>query len=382
MGAFSRYMAARILRDNPKLMDEYIQDARARDIARATPGVVGQPAQEQITSPHVYDQFPGEAPLMGLMDVDQEARPGTGLFDESLPMGERVMRMTANAAASGVPAYQDMALARMQTMVDPTGGGAPMNVKEWQYYNQLSAADQQRYLNMKRANQQIIDIANVPTRVTQTAVPGGGAAQEPLTTLDRVADAARVLKASEQEGASRVLSEWKRIDELKTGANQRQSGLAKAKYFYDLLKSGDMASGGMRTVLNYIPFTFTRQGRLDEEFNAFAETAARQALKDAGEVRPTDADVVGMKRAMFGIGRDEQVNIRLLQSFMKSIEANNHEGYILGVGKVFIENRMNEYWGLDADDLQTTMRENNMTKDEVYMELWKRYNKKEYGVTR
>lgn len=36
-----------------------------------------------------------------------------------------------------------------------TGGfsNAPSNVKEWTYYNSLSAEDQKRYLNMKRANQ-------------------------------------------------------------------------------------------------------------------------------------------------------------------------------------------------------------------------------------
>ena len=175
-----------------------------------------------------------------------------------------------------------------------------------------------------------------------------------------------------------MLSEWKRIDDLKGSLGGRQSGLRKAQYFYDLLKDGKMASGGMRTVLSYIPFTFTEQGRMDEEFNAFAETAARQALKDAGEVRPTDADVVGMKRAMFGIGRDEQVNMRLLQNFINSIERNNHEGYILGVGQTYIENRMNEHYGLDEDDIRTTMQANTMTRDEVYLKLWKQYTEERY----
>ena len=378
MSFLQRYMSARILRDNPALMAEYIEDARARDMAAASPGVIGQPAQPQITAPHDYPMMPGEQPISGLMDIEQPATAGTGLFDDTKPVGDRVMEMTARAAGSGVPAFQNMAINRMQQMVDPTGGGAPMNVKEWQYYSQLSPTDQQRYIEMKRANQRIVEIDQVPTRVPQTVVPGGGADLQPLSTLDRVTEAAQQLSAAKQQGASSVLSEWKRIDDLKGSLGGRQSGLRKAQYFYDLLKDGKMASGGMRTVLSYIPFTFTEQGRMDEEFNAFAETAARQALKDAGEVRPTDADVVGMKRAMFGIGRDEQVNMRLLQNFINSIERNNHEGYILGVGQTYIENRMNEHYGLDEDDIRTTMQANTMTRDEVYLKLWKQYTEERY----
>ena len=70
---------------------------------------------------------------------------------------------------------------------------------------------------------------------------------------------------------------------------------------------------------------FTSQGQFDEEFNAFAEVAARQQLKAAGETRPTDADVQGMKQAMFGIGRDEKVNIQLLGDFIKDQNAQNSE---------------------------------------------------------
>jgi len=70
---------------------------------------------------------------------------------------------------------------------------------------------------------------------------------------------------------------------------------------------------------------FTSQGQFDEEFNAFAEVAARQQLKASGETRPTDADVQGMKQAMFGIGRDKDVNIQLLSDFISDQNAQNNE---------------------------------------------------------
>ena len=60
-------------------------------------------------------------------------------------------------------------------------------------------------------------------------------------------------------------------------------------------------------------------------FNAFSEVAARQQLKASGETRPTDADVQGMKQAMFGIGRDEKVNVQLLEDFIADQIKQNEE---------------------------------------------------------
>ena len=131
-----------------------------------------------------------------------------------------------------------------------------------------------------------------------------------------------------------------------------------------------MSSGGMRKLLSYLPFTFTEQGQMDEEFNAFAETAARAALKAAGEVRPTDADVKGMKQAMFGVGRDEQVNMNLLKDFINSIERDNHEAYILGVGGDFMEQKIKSEMGVTDDDIETTMRLHGMDRKSVVMKLW------------
>ena len=91
------------------------------------------------------------------------------------------------------------------------------------------------------------------------------------------------------------------------------------------LESGNVHSGAGRKGLSFVPGVFTSQGQFDEEFNAFAEVAARQTLKASGETRPTDADVQGMKQAMFGIGRDETVNIQLLTDFIKDQHAQTSE---------------------------------------------------------
>jgi hypothetical protein len=108
-----------------------------------------------------------------------------------------------------------------------------------------------------------------------------------------------------------------RLGALSGASSGRNSAVKKATKFKLALESGEAFSGAGRKAASFVPGVFTSQGQFDEEFNAFAEVAARQQLKASGETRPTDADVQGMKQAMFGVGRDESVNIQLLNDFIK-----------------------------------------------------------------
>ena len=108
-----------------------------------------------------------------------------------------------------------------------------------------------------------------------------------------------------------------RLGALSNTATGRSSAVKKATKFKQALESGEAFSGAGRRAAQFIPGVFTSQGQFDEEFNAFVEVAARQQLKASGETRPTDADVQGMKQAMFGLGRDEAVNVQLLDDFIK-----------------------------------------------------------------
>ena len=112
---------------------------------------------------------------------------------------------------------------------------------------------------------------------------------------------------------------------LKKTSASRVRNIAKAESFRDALQSGLRSSGVGRQAAAFAPIgVWTDQGSFDEIFNSFAEVAARERLKASGEVRPTDADVQGMKAAMFGVGRDEKSNIELLNDFIaeqKDLEA-------------------------------------------------------------
>ncbi len=120
-------------------------------------------------------------------------------------------------------------------------------------------------------------------------------------------------------------SNIRRLGELSNTSSGRNSAVKKATKFKLALENGEVHSGAGRKGLSFVPGVFTSQGQFDEEFNAFAEVAARQTLKASGETRPTDADVQGMKQAMFGIGRDEDVNIQLLNDFITDQHAQTDE---------------------------------------------------------
>lgn len=127
-------------------------------------------------------------------------------------------------------------------------------------------------------------------------------------------------KILEEERKATVKSNVKRIATLQQSDKSRASAKTKAQGFLDLLQSGERESGTTRTILGFIPGVFSDQASFDEQFNSFAEVAAREKLKATGEIRPTDADVAGMKRALFGVGRDEATNIQLLQEFIQEQE--------------------------------------------------------------
>jgi len=118
----------------------------------------------------------------------------------------------------------------------------------------------------------------------------------------------------------------KRLSTLSDEKVNRQSDIRRASRFLKGFK-GELIdeegkkvdrfrSGTTRRVIGVIPGVFSKQAQFEEELDSFAEKAARSFLKAIGEVRPTDADVVGVKKSLFGIGRDEKTNITLLTEFI------------------------------------------------------------------
>jgi hypothetical protein len=104
--------------------------------------------------------------------------------------------------------------------------------------------------------------------------------------------------------------------ELEASAPSRHTTLMKALRFREAFESG-AESGTTRKVASWLPGVFSDQAAFDQELDSFAEQAARAQLKATGDLRPTDADVKGMKESLFGIGKDEAVNKNLLDAYIQ-----------------------------------------------------------------
>lgn len=313
--------------------------------------LMGNPELQQETAPFVQDEsmlFEGESQIPGLESITQEASPSTGMFMGSTPEQSALLSSAKGMIETGNPLLQDYgfdSLSKVQNDMALMG---------------RNNARQQPTFAMG-APENIVNGVNTNAGKMIRAIPANndlgfetlGSAYDPRSQLvdtgtefvnqynpdqkieKNLTEAAR----RTQQGKSEVLDWFTKNKDLRDSEGGRIAGMKKAKKFLELFESGEMNSGGARKALSYLPFTFTKQGRMDEEFNSFAETAARQALKQSGEVRPTDADVTGMKRAMFGIGRDEQVNMNLLQDFIDSAESGEYKQYLVQQGESFLQKK-------------------------------------------
>ena len=124
------------------------------------------------------------------------------------------------------------------------------------------------------------------------------------------------LEKIKQEGRDKKKPLPKEIAALESDKVSRKTGIDKAANFLKAFNSG-ASSGQTESLMDILPGKFTDQSKFNEELSAFAESAARAELKAVGEIRPTDADVDGMKQALFGVGKDEGVNKNLLTEYLE-----------------------------------------------------------------
>ncbi len=108
-----------------------------------------------------------------------------------------------------------------------------------------------------------------------------------------------------------------RLTDLNKSQVSRQGMLIAAQDLLESFKEGTMESGTTRRVLGWFPGVFTDQAQRDQELDALSEEIARTRLKAVGEIRPTDADVEGMKTAGPSVKWDEGTNMTLLERFLR-----------------------------------------------------------------
>ena len=198
-----------------------------------------------------------------------------------------------------------------QAQLRSTYGRAPSSVREWEYYNSLSPEDQRRYLEMKRGIQ-IEEIAGQMVRPFGTpgmegAGPGG---MDVYSTLAQESQAAGARSASQSLGTAAA----QRYAVLSEGQNERYENYSQAMRLRQLVSQQELATG------QYTGLVYRILPQADQEaLDALSERVARARLK-LTDPRPTDADVEGMKRALFGSNRTEEFTVDSLDALIREIE--------------------------------------------------------------
>lgn len=93
------------------------QKRQAKDLAESSKGLMGQAPIPEITSEFGNDQmFPGEQPIQGLMNIEQQGQEGTGMFDTEVPVQQRIMEFNQRRMQSMNPELQNRAAESTQAL--------------------------------------------------------------------------------------------------------------------------------------------------------------------------------------------------------------------------------------------------------------------------
>lgn len=168
-------------------------------------------------------------------------------------------------------------------------GDVPSNVQEWQYYSQLSQADQRRYLEMRRQQNSFVkDVGGVPTVI----LPSGtlGTLTQPLSTLPREAAAKGTLAeagAAGEKTGSTVAGNQLDFPRIEQNTNQALDTVAQL-----VNHPGLPYITGMMSKIPIIPGTKQAAAdALDRQVHGQTFLQAYQALRGGGQI----SDVEGAK---------------------------------------------------------------------------------------
>ena len=251
-----------------------------------------------MISPYAAAGHPGLQDMPGAQLTPQQ-RNIAGMYGQMAEFGDPSKALSGFVDFAGDAGIGDLA-----------AGDLPKNVQEWNFYNKLSEDDQKAYLEMKRG-QQIMDIAGQKVRIF-----GDYSEDDIISTLSEEMQAAVKTKGAGTLGTIYA----KKYDLLKSSASARKENYASAQRILEKIKKKDLPTGLYRGLLYKVLPTSDQQ-----ELDALAEFAARERLKASGEIKPTDADVEGAKRALFGSNLTEEFNRRSLERLLREIESQQHE---------------------------------------------------------
>lgn len=256
------------------MADKWMRSMLPRMNAQTYPSIVAQGEKLGFITPGSFQPDYDPAYVQQQVDLlDGHRQAVFGAFEKltDLPGGGAIygQRPAGGGRAENVQVVRGDATA-----------DAPMDVRKWLFFNQLSPADQQRYLTMKRATSSVVNIAGVPTMVTKPAVPGVEPTTKPLSTLQDEAAGAAAIKAAEAKAAN----------EANRASQQAQNSRAFDTY-QTAMRGVEDAFGETQTgpFVGRVPAVTFDQQRAEGAVAAVAPTL-KQLFRAAGEGVFTDRD--------------------------------------------------------------------------------------------
>ncbi len=162
--------------------------------------------------------------------------------------------------------------------IDPMASRSdlPAAVQEWQYYSSLPPEQQQRYLQMKRDTDRVVNIGGVPTVVQMGVQP----TMQPLSTIEREATAAGQIRRAQAQATADV--EQEKIQRQNEQAyNAYRSAMLSLEQAMEETETGPIAG--------LLP-AFTAAQQTAEGAVAAMAPILKQLFRSAGEGTFTDRD--------------------------------------------------------------------------------------------
>jgi len=301
-----------------QMFEQGAAQAKAKKIADMAPELVGsqaQDAQPEIQSQYQQspqEMFPGEQPLPGLMNIDQQAQPAqaaTGLFDMDTPFPERNVAFNQRLMSSGMPSLQRQGLKNLSAMRDQTKGRS--GNQAFQPVTLINPTTGEKMLVSPNVNRQTGEANLSPFDIPQGFEVSTETADE------------------KRQGDLGVLGDRKRLEIESANKAKRQQGwitegltsaeaLPNINRGIDLLNS--VETGGIDKVSLMAKQLFGVEGADEAELSNRLGKAVLSQLRETFGAAFTAAEGKQLERIEAGFGKSTKGNKRLLNQLKSMLE--------------------------------------------------------------
>lgn len=185
------------------------------------------------------------------------------------------------------------------------GADQPSSVREWEYYNSLSQPDQQRYLEMKRAQQGFMARNEGVQTYFRPGVAGGEDRVAPIGTLGGEANAAALVAGAETEARETARADVAAAFDLPAVEEAAAQALSVIDQLID--HPGLQYVTGLASKLPTIPGTSQAAARaLANQFEGIVYLNAYQQLKGGGHITEFEGQKAAQAKAR--IERAQNIN--------------------------------------------------------------------------